>query len=357
MDATIAAIADGVIIYGPDAGIIRINRTAEQILGYNSAIEACPFAERLTHFQIESPDGKQLTLEEQPPWRALHGETSQGIVLAFTSADGKRRWISGSAAPIPSPEGGILGAVAILSDITLLRELQQRQEDLLHLVSHDLRIPLAVIHGHMELLEEALQQHHLAEELALHTSTIDRNVHRMNTMIHDLVDMARLEGRQFALQLESVALQVYLPDLLARLHDILPMHRVSLEILPDLPPVLADYNCLERILLNLLTNAFKYSPEEAPVHLQVYLQEDRVVIALSDQGCGIAPNDIPNLFERFYRTPSERKAEGIGLGLYITKLLVEAHGGRVWVDSVVGKGSTFMFTLLLAKNEEVDIEQ
>ena len=348
MDATIAAMADGVIIYGPDVTITRINRAAEQILGYTPEIEAQPFAERLTHLQVESADGHTLSLEEQPPWRALHGETLQGMILAFTR-DGQRRWVSVSAAPIPSPEGGIIGAVASLSDITPLRELQQRQEDLLYIVSHDLRTPLTVIHGHMELLKSALQQRQIDEEVTLSTSTIDRNVQRMTVMIQDLVDMAALEGQRFTLVLDTIRLQTYLLDLLTRLQQILPTHRVLVDVPQDLPPVRADANRLERMLLNLLTNAFKYSAAETPVRIRAFRQDRVVVIAISDRGLGIAPEDIPRLFERFYRA-GERKVEGIGLGLYITRLLVEAHGGRIWVESEVDKGSTFSFTLPIAEH-------
>ena len=253
-----------------------------------------------------------------------------------------------SAAPIPSPDGSSAGAVATLTDITPLRELQQSQEDLLRIVSHDLRTPLAVIHGHMELLEEALSTRGLNGEITLSTSTIDRNVQRMNAMIQDLVDMARLEGRQLTLQVDAVVLQAYLPDLLARLRDILPVHRISLDIPPDLPPVRADYSRLERILLNLLTNAFKYSAAETPVRLHIARDDKEIVIRVSDQGTGIAAEDLPHLFERFFRAEGARQAEGIGLGLYITKLLVEAHDGRIWVESAPGKGSTFSFTLPVA---------
>ena len=246
MDATLSAIADGIIIYGPQGEITRINHAAEQLLGYTAEITALPISARLAHLRLESADGALLTLEAHPSWRALHGETISGLVIAISHDDRQRRWVSASAAPIPAPAGGILGAVTTFADITPLRELQQRQEDLLHIVSHDLRIPLTVIHGHMEILEDALQSRQLAGELAMSTSTIDRNVRRMNLMIQDLVDMARLEGQQFALLREDVLLQAFVPDLLARLTDILPMHRVVADIPPDLPPARADHARLFR---------------------------------------------------------------------------------------------------------------
>jgi len=348
MDATIAAIADGIIIYGPNAAIRRLNGVAQELLGYTPDITALPCFERVKQLHVEDADGKPLSYEEQPPWRALQGETIQGLVLTFTRADGLRRWISVSAAPIPSSHGKVIGAVATLSDITPMRELQQRQNDLLHIVSHDLRVPLTVIQGHIELIEAALQRRHIDGELALNTSTIIRNIRRMDIMIQDLVDMAGLEGQQFTLFLDDIYLQSYVPDLFARLVDILPIHRVVTDLPSTLPAVRADADRLERILLNLLTNAFKYSAPDTPVRLQAEVGKGEVIITITDQGRGINPAYLPHLFERFFRAGGDRKADGIGLGLYITKLLVEMHGGRLWVESTVGTGSSFSFTLPLA---------
>ena len=103
--------------------------------------------------------------------------------------------------------------------------------------------------------------------------------------------------------------------------------------------------------MNMLSNALKYSDPGTPVCLQAREKDGQVVVTISDQGKGIAPEDLPHLFERFYRAKGTRKTEGIGLGLYITRVLVEAHGGRLWVESEVGKGSTFFFTLPVAQEE------
>jgi PAS domain S-box-containing protein len=347
MDATIDAIADGVLIFSPTLDIVRCNTAATELFGVAKEQLETTLADWLASVQLQTPEGKPISIEGTAAYQAAtEGTTAHGRIERFTRATGERCWMAVSTAPILDSEGNLLGAVSTYADITPLRAFQQAQEDLLHIVSHDLRTPLAVIQGHMGFIIDALHQHHLDGDLALSTSTITRNVQRMNTMIQDLVDMARLEGQQFTLDWDSIPLQVYLPDLLTRLRDILPVQRVTLEIAPDLPPVRADYSRLERIILNLLTNAFKYSPEEAPVSLLVYQQDDTVIIAVADHGYGIAPDKLPHLFERFYRT-MERKAEGIGLGLYITKLLVEAHGGCIWVESEVGNGSTFSFTLPL----------
>ena len=128
------------------------------------------------------------------------------------------------------------------------------------------------------------------------------------------------------------------------------IERITLDIPANLPSVDADVDRLERIILNLLTNALKYSPPASSVLLRAQHHDDTVVVLMTDNGPGIAPEDLPHLFERYYRGKSGPRAEGVGLGLYITKNLVDAHGGRIWVESEVGKGSTFAFTLPLASS-------
>jgi len=229
-----------------------------------------------------------------------------------------------------------------------LRTLQQRQEELLNLVSHDLRIPITMISGHVQLLEDALQKHGLDGKLRENTNAIARGTRRMNVMIQDLAEMARLENGQFTLNRAPVHLEPFLSDLIFRLSGTLDTTRIAQEMPPDLPPVLADDDRLERIFTNLLSNALKYSPPHTPVYISAQPDTEMVEITVSDLGRGIAPDDIPHIFEHFYRTKCGRTGEGIGLGLYITRMLVEAHGGRIRVESEPDCGSRFFFTLPVA---------
>jgi len=344
LDTTIAAIADGVVIFDPQGEMMRMNAAARELLAFPPDIEELPLSERVKYLHMENTDGVVLSLEESPPFRALHGETIRGQILAFRQ-NARVIWVSTSAAPICTADGSLIGAVATFADITSLRELQQRQEDLLHIVSHDLRIPLTIIHGHMQLLVPILRDRGLDSELQGNTDAIHRAVQRLNVMIQDLVDMARLEGGQMPLERQPVDLAAFIDDLLKRVKGTLDVGRIIRKVPTDLPPVCADFNRLERIVLNLLTNALKYSPEDTSVCIRARFGDNQVVVSITDQGRGILPEDLPKLFQRFYRTMAERRAEGIGLGLYITRMLVEAHGGRIWVESEVGKGSTFSFTL------------
>lgn len=164
-------------------------------------------------------------------------------------------------------------------------------------------------------------------------------------MIQDLVDTARLEAGHLELKKQPTSLEHFMYGLLERATGAVDAQRIRMEVPAGLSPVLADPNRLERIVMNLLSNALKYSPAESTVLVTAESRDGEATVSIADQGEGIAPEDLPHIFERFYRARSAREAQGAGLGLYITKMLVEAHGGRIWVRSELGKGSTFYFTL------------
>ena len=164
----------------------------------------------------------------------------------------------------------------------------------------------------------------------------------------DLVDCTRVESYQLRLDKESADLAAFLFDVLDRTRGALAVDRVDFDIAADIPPIKADLDRLERVFLNLISNALKYSPGGSPVLIKAEARNGEVLMSVIDQGPGIAPQELPRVFERFFRTGEARRAEGLGLGLHISKLLIEAHGGRIWVESEEGKGSTFHFTLPVA---------
>ncbi|MBI2863746.1 MAG: hybrid sensor histidine kinase/response regulator [Chloroflexi bacterium] len=226
-----------------------------------------------------------------------------------------------------------------------LRDLQRARDDFVNAVSHDLRNPLQLIQGHAQLIQRSAGQ---ADLVSKGIEVISTSAKRMNAMIQDLVDSARLEGGQLRLECQPVDLRPFVDELVGRLAGMWAEGRLESKIPMDLPEVDADPDRLERIMLNLLTNALKYSPAEATVTVSAAREKGMVKVWVTDRGEGIAPEDQAHIFERFFRA-SGQKVGGIGLGLHITKMLVEAHGGRLWVESPsggrMGKGSTFYFTL------------
>ena len=349
LDATLNSIADGLILYSPQGEILQANAAARQLLDGILVEEEYGDSPQWVDVHARTPEGRRLTPDEAPAVRALHGETVAGQVLVFRHKDVTDAWISVTAAPIRMHDLSIIGVVGTYTDITPLHELQEQQKVLIHLVSHDLRAPLAIIKGHVQVLEEVRAASGADGLMMQSLKAVDRGIDRMDAMISDLVDAARAEGQQLALKRETVDLGAYLPEYLHRSATAMDTGRIVLDVPDELPPVSADYNRLERILTNLLTNALKYSDPGTPVRVSARQTDHAVEIAVTDQGRGISPDDLPHLFERFYRAKGARKAEGLGLGLYITRMLVEAHGGRIRVESEVGKGSTFSFTLPIAQ--------
>ena len=344
LDATLEAIPDALIIADCGGHIIRMNDIAARRMGYCTDDCLLSLEERMARVRLETLDGTPVPVEDTPMSRALRGEMVIGQLLVVHSNE-ETLWISTSAAPVLTPEGESLGAVLTASDITAMHQLQQERDIYVHTISHDLRAPLTAIQGFAAMLKEEIALQHLDGLLQQGMDAILRSTKRMHVMIADLVDTARLEGGELQLSKQPVQLAAYLADLLTRVETMLDITRIHLDIQADLPPVNADYDRLERIFMNLLTNALKYSPKESPVQIRACREGNAVLIAVQDYGQGIAAEDIPHLFERFYRTQRARDTEGIGLGLYITHMLVTAHGGELRVESEPGKGSTFYFTL------------
>lgn len=349
LDATFDSIADGLVIFQPTGEVDRVNLAVEQLAGVTEAEHREAWIRAARKLNMSTVEGKPFPPEETPGPRALRGETVHNVPLVLTRPDGSTIWVSASAAPIRDPEGKLLGAVAVFRDITVQHELEEERDDLVRAVSHDLRSPLTVILAQAQLLLRRLEQAGLTGRERESAEAIVTGARRMNTMIQDLVDAARREAGQLELALAPVELRGFVLDLKRRLADVLEMGRVEVDAPEGLPPAQADADRLERIFINLLSNALKYSTPGTPVTVAIRHRDGQLVTSITDRGPGIRPEDMPHLFQRYRRMRREReRREGLGLGLYITRQLVEAHGGQVWAESQLGVGSTFTFTLPVA---------
>ncbi|MHB9108214.1 MAG: ATP-binding protein [Armatimonadota bacterium] len=342
----IDTVPAGIIECDREGEIILMNPVASELL--DTEVSGGTIFDDSSGFTFYSAEGSPLPLAETPMPRALtQGTVTRDLEIRVHCPGGEEVILLTSAGPI-CDGGRITGAVAVFQDITPLHQLQEERELFIHTISHDLRLPISIVQGHAQVLAEEVAAMNADGMLKNGLDAILRAAGRMNVMIQDLVDSARLAGRTLELRTEPVALRAYLENLLQRAAAGLEVERIRLEVPDDLPPVRADYARLERIMVNLLSNALKYSPPEAPVTVSACREGDEMIVSVTDRGIGIAPEDLPNIFARFYRARGSRRTEGIGLGLYITRQLVEAHGGRIWVESEPGKRSTFSFTLQLA---------
>jgi len=344
IEAMFGAIPDALVVYAPDGAIVRLNGAAERILGYTPADHVRALAERMSALALRTLDGQPVDPNEAAVARALRGEVVLGQLLVLSPPGRNPVIASVSAAPVRDAQR-LLGAVATITDVTALHELQQQQEDILRAVSHDLRLPLTTI-----LLQAQRTQRLLARagQQADGLAAIVTATRRMSAMIQDLVESARLGAGQLHLDRQPLPLGAFLEEVLDRVADALDTRRVTLVVEPSLPSVCADAHRLERVFVNLVSNALKYSEPETEVTVSVRRDAESVSVSVQDRGSGMAPEDVTRLFERFYRARSSRKAEGLGLGLYITRMLVEAHGGTIRAESTLGEGSRFTFTLPLS---------
>jgi signal transduction histidine kinase len=229
-----------------------------------------------------------------------------------------------------------------------LRELSEMKEEFLALTTHDLRSPLTVISGVISFFTSG-RLGELSPEQKNMVSMMERNTQSLIELVNDLLDASKLESGTIRLEIASIDLRGVLDELRETMEPLAKEKEIELvETLPkDLPPVQADRAKLRRIILNLLSNALKFTPKGGRVEVRVEREASQVRISVSDTGVGIAPEDVARLFDKYEqaRSRATRGEKGTGLGLYITRQLLQLHGSEIKVESEVGKGSTFSFTL------------
>jgi len=232
-----------------------------------------------------------------------------------------------------------------------VRRANQAKSEFVSLVAHELRTPMTSIHGYADMLEKRIVGP-LTDHQAQFVQTIISNVKRMQVLVSDLQDVSRIETGQLRLEVQTVELGDALENGLQATQAQIEARaqRLAVDVPKDLPPVRADPARLAQIIINLLSNAYKYTPEGGLIRVRAWPKDGYVYCAVADTGVGISPEDQARLFTKFFRSedPAVRKAPGTGLGLCIVKSLVELQGGEVKVKSRLGKGTTFTFTVPVA---------
>lgn len=259
----------------------------------------------------------------------------------------KSKWVEVNASTILDEDKRRLGAVLVFHDVTRLKQLENTRQEFVANVSHELRTPLSMIKGYAEtLLSGAMSDPEVSTRFL---QTIERHADRLTALINDLLTVSQLESGRIELTLAPIKLGSIVDSVFQELRARADAHQVSTEnrVGSDLT-VVADSNRLRQVFLNLIENAIKYGKKGGHVVVAVARPDAQTVeVSVADDGPGIPPDSLPRIFERFYRVDKARSrdAGGTGLGLAIVKHIVQSHGGKVWVQSELGKGSTFYFTL------------
>jgi two-component system sensor histidine kinase KdpD len=237
--------------------------------------------------------------------------------------------------------------------IEVMQKTDALRAALLSSISHDLRTPLASIKASASsLLQEDVQWND--EERRSFALAIEREADRLNRLVANLLDMSRIEGGALKPEKEWYPIDELIHDVLGRMQPILLDRVVQTHLPDDLPPIQLDYLQIEQVLTNLIENAVRYTPSDSPIDLSAHIEGDQMVISVADCGPGIPPADLERVFDKFYRVlgRTAERPTGSGLGLAVSKGLVEAHGGRIWAENREGGGAVFRFTLPFIKKRE-----
>jgi signal transduction histidine kinase len=235
--------------------------------------------------------------------------------------------------------------IVAYEDISILKDLQRLREEWASLVTHDLRQPLNVIVTYISMLRDMAQSPD-PQALSKGIEQTLKAAKTLNRMISDLADVSHIETRRLDLACRPTDLDVLVRESVEQQRVMLPDRVINLQIGSSIPKVNADPTRIEQVLGNLLVNALKYSDSETAVEVEVRQVHDEARVLVTNRGPDISAEELPKLFERYYRTASARagSARGLGMGLYIAKGLMEAHGGRIWAESRLGQ-TTFQFAL------------
>lgn len=340
------------ILQGSPSGIIYVDAATGHVQANPAAVEIfghpiVPDRGREQYLgQMLHPDSRPFDLDELPTSHALKGETVLGTDVLIIRPSGQRVPARASAAPIRDGRGRIIGVVAAIQDMTAQRELERLREEWISVIAHDLRQPATVIAGYADLLAKRVGPA-VPIEQSRTIGHIQSSSRQLNRMISDLLDVSRIEARRLTLKRQPMDIVELVQDVVERTREVTRGHPVRIEINGEISGVSADPLRIEQILTNLLSNAAKYGEQNTEILVEVARKGESIEIAITNCGPGITAEELPRIFTRFYRTPEATtgRAPGLGLGLYITKGLVEAHGGRIWAVSVPNQATTFCFTL------------
>jgi len=266
--------------------------------------------------------------------------------LEVVRPDGAHRWVAVRGEPIKDESGELVAIRGTSQDITQLKQLQRMKEEWMSVIAHDLRQPIGVIKMSAELLPD-LHRGAMSQDEGVITERIRSAVKGLARMVDDLLDMSRIEAHRLSLERAWVDPCAVVRQSLAGLSHVTGTSHVSVSEGEHVSRVFVDLVRFEQIFGNLISNAVKHGEKGGDINVRVSQLGADVEIAVTNQGKGIKPEDVPRLFSRFGRSSTAQGAAtpGLGLGLYIAKGLVEAHGGRMWVDSIPGRTTTFHFTL------------
>ena len=342
LDALLDSAADGILILNADRTIERGNIAFEKLYGRpRQEMSGKAHAEIIRW--ARKPEGRTLEESEQNGW-PLTPNAYLYVEGDLQRPDAQPLPVGITYAPLLAPDGSLRNVIATVRDITKFRNAEEIKNTFVSIVSHELKTPVALIKGYVSTLrrEDAKWEKNIIRDSL---SVIEEEADHLAAMIEDLLDASRLQAGGLTTSLADVSIPALAEHLAERFRTQTKRHTIVVDFPKRFPVVLADEHRISQVLSNLLSNAIKYAPE-GEIRIGGQVRPEQVIVWVSDEGPGIDPADIPFVFDRFYRSDKAvRNTKGAGLGLYLAKSIVEAHGGRIWIDPKPDCGARLCFSL------------
>ncbi|OAN37107.1 histidine kinase [Chloroflexus islandicus] len=358
LNTVVESIAEGVLLCDRYGRLTLANQAAHDLLEQDNLSFEMPLAAIPDLYDLRDLDGNPLTPDDLPFTRALRGNTFYDYRLMRRRADGSERFFSFTGAPAVNEYGEVEGAVITFRDITANQKVQRAKDEFLAVAAHELRSPLAAVRSYADLLLRREQQRD-GDPRDIHGLTIlTQQVAHMLRLVDNLLDVSRLDAGQFDLQYQPTNLVMLAQQVIDQQRPSAGNRELLLETETTELLVTCDAVRIRQVLTNLLNNAIKYSPPDSVISVRLRSallpanSAPAVLISVSDQGPGIPASEQERVFQRYYRSPG-RRGEGLGLGLYLSREIVQLHGGQIWIESREGQGSTFMVLLPVERPREM----
>jgi signal transduction histidine kinase len=357
----LGAIPDGIAVFDGEGRFIYANDAAARVTGYATGLEMLRASrdDVLSRLQMWDEAGGRLMPDDLPGRGAMRGERGSKLIRYRSPAGELDRWAVLEAVPIKDEQGAVRRVVVVIHDVTDQRRVEmdnvrlvgeaqdalRAREDLLAIVSHDLRNPLGVVLASSSLLLKSNLPPDKEERARRQVEAIQRAGNRMNRLIRDLLDFASIQAGRLSVSIRPQDVAAMVAEVLEVMEPLAAAKTMKLvaEVASDLA-IRCDHDRVIQLFSNLVGNAIKFTPEGGTITVRAAPDGAIVRFSVIDTGPGISADELPHVFDRYYQA-QRRNRDGIGLGLSIARGIVEAHGGRIWVESEEGKGSTFSFTL------------
>lgn len=338
VESVLSTIKDGLVVVDADLRILKCNQAFYDLFSITEQS-----IEGILLFDLNYAFWNGLDMQTRLETLYYESGLLQPNEIEWKRDDGTNRTFRLTARPIDHDAHDNRRTLFVVNDITLEKELEQQKEDLIGFVTHELRNPLANMALCAELMADSIKENRV-EEVEEYLEKTKSNIKRLTNVVRELHDATKAGSGQLKINKETVEYEQIVQDAIDTVTHLHPRYEI-VKTGDAQVKVYADKYRLLQVLNNYLTNAIKYSPKADKILITLSVDDGKLVTAVTDYGYGIPSAKLPHIFNRYYRLESSHGTEGLGLGLYLAKEIITAHGGEVWVESEENKGSTFYFSL------------